>query len=93
MVEITGPTRLNRVEHIIGSGTGVLDLSVVDESEYRTWIGSENADWEITGVERVENIEEDRFIIYPEEEYFICEIEAEVGSGDSSGTRVRCWTE
>jgi len=91
MVRISGTTRLDRVQHIVGSGTGVLDFAVEGESEYYTWEESEDADWEIEDASRVENIEEDRFIMYPAGEYFTCEIE-----GGSEGVRdgsVRCWSE
>jgi len=87
MVRISEPTRLDRVQHIVGSGTGVLDFAVEGESEYYTWEGSEDADWEVDGVGRVENIEEDRFIMYPAGESFVCEVEE-----GASGGVVRCWS-
>jgi hypothetical protein len=88
---IAQKTRLDRVEHILGSGTGVLDFAVDGQSEYTTWRGTEDADWEVNDVARVENVEEDRFIIYPEGEYFICEIDADMEEGNTGP--VRCWCE
>jgi hypothetical protein len=84
MSHITQTTRLERVEHILGSGTGTLDFAVEGEEEYYTWEGNEDADWDVEDVESVENVDEDRFLIYPEEAYFICEIDAERDV-------VRCW--
>lgn len=69
-------TTLERVEHVLASGTGTLDFSVQGENEYYTWNGREDADWVVTGVERVENAEEDRLIFYPDGPYFRCEIAA-----------------
>lgn len=57
---------LDRVEHILGSGTGKLDFTVDGENEYYTWRGIEDADWSVSGDVRVENDDEDRFLIYPE---------------------------
>jgi hypothetical protein len=89
MPTITQKTRLDYVEHILGSGTGMLDFAVDGESGYYTWHGAEDADWEVDDVATVENADEDRFIIYSEAEYFICEIPAD---GEESNTGpVRCW--
>jgi len=77
MARITQSTRLSRVQHIVGSGTGVLDFAVDGEDGYYTWDGNEDADWEIEDVASVENIDEDRFILYPEGEFFVCEIESQ----------------
>lgn len=82
---------LERVEHILGSGTGTLDFAVAGESEYYTWYGIEDADWSTTGVERIENDDEDRFLIYPNGDYFRCEIEAENQEGNPGP--VRCQSE
>jgi len=71
----------------------VLEFAVEGESEYSTWKGSEDADWEVDSVGRVENIEEDRFIMYPAGEYFICEIELISDSRDVDESRARCWSE
>lgn len=87
MVRVSAPACLDRVRHIVGSGTGVLEFAVEGESEYYTWEGSEDADWEVDGIGRVENIEEDRFIMYPSSEYFVCEIELT----SDAGSLVRCW--
>lgn len=70
-------TTLEKVEHVVGSGTGTLDFAIAGEDDYYTWNGIENADWTVEDVDYVENIEEDRFILYPEGEYFTCEIEAD----------------
>lgn len=77
MPEVSQGTVLQRVEHIIGSGNGTLDFAVEGEDQYHTWRGTEDADWNVEDVDRIENIEEDRFIIYPEKDYFVCKIEAE----------------
>lgn len=84
MVRITERSRLERVEHILGSGSGVLDFAVEGESSYYTWEGEEDSDWVVDDVDYVENDDEDRFILYPEEDFFICEIENE---------SVQCWSE
>ena len=91
MARITQSTRLSRVQHIVGSGTGVLDFAVDGEDGYYTWDGNEDADWEIEDVASVENIDEDRFILYPEGEFFVCEIESE-GEEQNTGP-VHCWCE
>jgi hypothetical protein len=88
MPRIATNTRLEQVEHILGSGNGTLDFAVKDKREYLTWDGSEDADWEMTGVERIENDREDRFIVYPEGEFFVCEIDANDEEGNSG--RVVC---
>jgi hypothetical protein len=92
MPKINQETGFERVQHIIGSGTGVLDFAVDGKDEYYTWEGSEEADWEVEDVERVENIEEDRFVMYPVGEYFVCEIESASEGGGVAGSRVRCWS-
>lgn len=91
MPRIAQRTTLERVEHILGSGVGTLDFAVEGESEYYTWIGTEDADWEIEDVTIVENTDEDRFILYPEGDYFTCEIAA-VGEKGNDGP-VHCWSE
>jgi len=88
VTRISAPACLNRVRHIIGSGTGVLEFAVEGESEYYAWEGNEDADWEVDDVGQVENIEEDRFIMYPSGESFVCEVEE-----GASGGVVRCWSE
>lgn len=88
MARITQPTRLERVEHILGSGVGILDFAVENESGYYTWEGDEDAQWSIDDVESVENTDEDRFIVYPKGDYFVCKIEPKEGSAS-----VRCWCE
>lgn len=82
--------RLNKVEHILGSGGGVLDFAIEGQNEYETWVGPEDADWIVDGVDSVENVEEDRFVMYPEGSYFVCEIDPE---GSDDGQTVRCWSE
>lgn len=91
MPRISQATRLEQVEHIIGSGTGLLDFAVEGDSGYYTWEGDEDANWTIEDIDHVENIEEDRFVMYPEGEYFTCEIDAYVEE-DNIGP-VRCWCE
>jgi len=77
----------------MGSGTGVLEFAVEGEREYYTWEGSEDEKWEVNDVGQVENIEEDRFIMYPAGEYFICEIELISDSKDVDESRARCWSD
>lgn len=91
MPTIAQRTQLERVEHILGSGTGTLDFVVAGESAYYTWHGTEDADWEVDDVSTVENVDEDRIIIYPEGDYFTCEIVAD-GEEHNTGP-VRCWCE
>ncbi|ODR80201.1 hypothetical protein BG842_02770 [Haladaptatus sp. W1] len=91
MVRISQSTHLEKVEHILGSGTGTLDFAVKGENEYYTWEGNEDADWTIKDVASIENIEEDRFILYPDGAYFICEVDADADE-ENSGP-VRCWCE
>ena len=67
----------------------MLDFAVQGEDDYYTWDGSEDADWEIEGVASVENIEEDRFIMYPEGDVFTCEIKSE--GGERNPGPVYCW--
>jgi hypothetical protein len=91
MGRITQSTRLSQVQHIIGSGTGGLDFAVDGEDDYYTWDGNEGAEWEIEDVASVQNIDEDRFIMYPEGEFFVCEIESQ-GEEQNTGP-VHCWCE
>lgn len=91
MARITQSTRLSRVQHIVGSGTGVLDFAVDGEDDYYTWDGNEDADWEVEDVASVQNIDEDRYIMYPEGEFFVCEIESQ-GEEKNTGP-VHCWCE
>jgi hypothetical protein len=89
MTRIETETRLEQVEHVLGSGTGVLDFAVAGESSYYTWEGEEVNDWKIDDVGSLENADEDRFIVYPAGEYFTCLIEPEA---QRTG-KVRCWSE
>jgi len=91
MTRISQSVSLERVEHVAGSGVGTLDFAVEGDSSYHTWEGDEDADWTIEDVARVENIEEDRVIMYPRGDYFTCEIDADAEEGNE-GT-VRCWCE
>lgn len=91
MPRISQTTRFERVEHIIGSGTGLLDFAVEGNSGYYTWEGDEDANWTIEDIDHVENIEEDRFILHPKGDYFTCEIDAEAEEGNRGP--VRCWCE
>lgn len=90
MPRITQTTRLERVEHVLGSGVGILDFAVEGEQSYYTWEGAEATDWEIEDVDHVENAEEDRFVIYLEGDYFTCEVT--IGADPEDAT-VRCWSE
>lgn len=87
---VSQETVLTGVEHILGSGTGTLDFAVAGEDSYYTWHGTEDADWEVEGVARIENGDEDRFLIYPEGDSFTCEIDAS-GQEHNSG-KVRCFS-
>ena len=76
MTVVSQKTVLREVEHILGSGNRTLDFAVKGEEDYYTWNGVEDADWDVEDVARVENVEEDRFIMYPADETFTCEIDA-----------------
>lgn len=91
MATISQTRHLECVEHILASGTGVLDFAIEGQDDYLTWWGSGDADWTVRGADSIENAEEDRFVIYPEGEYFVCEIEAQGEEGNSGP--VRCWSE
>lgn len=91
MSTITQTTRLERVEHVLGSANGVLDFAVEGRNEYVTWWGTEDAEWTVEDVDRIENVDEDRFIVFPEGEYFTCEIEADDEEHNSGP--VQCWCE
>jgi len=80
MPTIAQKTRLDHVEHILGSGTRTLDFAVEGESGYYTWYGAEDADWEVDDVATVENAEKDRFLIYPEADYFTCDYSRRSGA-------------
>lgn len=88
---IASQIRLEHVEYIEGSGSGVLDFAVEGENIPYTWIGTEDADWSIQDVDNVENGGEDRFIMYPESDFFVCEINASGEEGNEGP--VRCWCE
>ncbi len=91
MSTITEDIVLREVEHILGSGNGTLDFAVAGENDYYTWRGCEEADWTITDTGRIENVEEDRIVIFPEGEYFVCEIKAD--TEESNNGPVRCFCE
>lgn len=84
MTRITQTTRLERVEYILGSGIGTLDFAIEGEDAYYTWEGKEDADWDVEDIKSIENADEDRFLIFPEQKYFTCEIDVERDV-------VRCW--
>ncbi|WP_232820448.1 hypothetical protein [Halorussus litoreus] len=88
MPRISQSTTLEQVEHILGSGSGILDFAVEGENDYYTWEDGEDANWKIEDVDCVKNVEEDRFIMFPEGDSFTCEIETE-----EDKSRVRCWCE
>jgi len=81
---------LDRVEHILASGTGVLDFAVADEDQYYTWDGTEVAEWTVEDVERAENVEEDRLIFYPDGDFFTCEITADREEGNEGPVHCYC---
>ena len=89
MPSVVEQTKLEHVEHILISGTGTLDFAVAGEESYYTWHGTEDADWTVDDVATVENVEEDRVLLHPQEEYFTCEITAE-GEELNEGP-VRCY--
>lgn len=91
MTVISQKTVLRDVEYIIGSGSSTLDFAVEGEEDYYTWHGVEDADWEVEDVGHVENIKEDRFIMYPIGEMFTCEIEA--SEDEFNHGPVRCYCE
>lgn len=76
MPTISQQTVLHEVEHILASGNGTLDFAVLGEDNYYTWHGDEDSEWTVEDVDWIENVEEDRLIIYPEEEFFRCEIDS-----------------
>jgi hypothetical protein len=69
----------------------LLDFAVDGEEDYYTWDGNEDADWEVEDVASIQNIDEDRYIMYPEGEFFVCEIESQ-GEEKNTGP-VHCWCE
>ena len=77
MPRITQSMTLDSVEHILASGTGILDFAVAGEDQYYTWDGSEDAEWTVEDIGRAENTEEDRLVFYPEGDFFTCEITAD----------------
>lgn len=91
MTVVSQRTVLRDVEYILGSGNGTLDFAIQGEDELYTWHGVEDADWNVEDVERVENVDEDRFAMHPEGEVFVCEIDAD----DEEFNRgpVRCYCE
>ena len=74
MPRVSAGTTLTQIEHILCSGTGTLDFAIEGEEQYYTWEGEEDADWTVSNVERIQNEDEDRIIIWPDEGYFSCEI-------------------
>lgn len=91
MPRLAESVKLDRVHYIVGSGTGVLDFSVAGEEQYYTWDGQKAAEWNVEDVATVDNLEEDRFIMYPDGEYFMCEIEPQGDEGNLGP--VTCWCE
>lgn len=91
MERISRGTTLTNVERILGSDSGVLDFEVADDDTYYVWEGEdrEDADWTVENVDRVENDNEDRFIMFPEGDGFTCEIDL----NDDGWERARCWCE
>jgi hypothetical protein len=79
---------LDRVEHILASGTGVLDFGVVGEDQYYSWWGTEDADWTVKNIGSIQNTEDDRIVFYPANDYFTCEIAAD--SEEDNRGPVRC---
>ncbi len=91
MVRISQDRRFERVEHIEVSVPSVLHFGVECDSTRYTWDGVEDAEWTIDDVDYVENGDEDYFFLYPEEDYFVCEIEATREEGNLGP--VHCWCE
>lgn len=91
MTVVSQKTVLRDVEYILGSGNGTLDFAVAGEDDYYTWNGVEDADWSVEDIKRVENVEEDRFILYPIGQTFTCEIEA--SEDEFNPGPVRCYCE
>lgn len=91
MPYIDSPRQLEKVEYIEASGTGVLDFAVADRDTPLTWSGVEDADWTVEDVASVENVDEDRFVLWPQGEYFTCDIQAE--QDENNLGPVRCWVE
>lgn len=89
MVDVSQGSKLTDVEHILGSGTGTLDFAVKGENTYYTWDGTEEATWDIEGVEKATNDDEDRFIMFPQGESFTCEITL----NENGEETVHCWSE
>lgn len=83
MPTIASSVTLEAVEHIEASGSGVLDFAVRGDDATYTWWGVEDADWSVEGVASVENIEEDRIIIYPSGDSFVCQITADGEEGNT----------
>jgi hypothetical protein len=75
MPVVTEKIVLDRVEHILGSGTGTLDFAVEGENGYYTW--------------HVVNVDEDRFEIRPET-VFTCEIPADGEENNEGPVRCWC---
>lgn len=88
---ISDDTVLERVEHIAGSGGGTLDFAVDGEAQIYKWQGTEDAEWQVDGVSRAENGDEDRFYLYPTGDFFTCDITAD-GEEYNRGP-VHCWSE
>jgi hypothetical protein len=75
MPRVSAETELKHVEYISASGRATLDFAVKDKDDYHTWEGDkEDSDWTVENIQRVENGSEDRFVIFPEEDYFTCRI-------------------
>jgi len=90
MERIAQDTKLTGVERIVGSGTGTIDFEL-GNGELYIWDGAEDADWSVKNIDYIENGAEDRIVMHPEGEHFVCEISAD-GEEYNEGP-VRCWCE
>lgn len=88
-MKIDETTKLTAIEFILGSGAGTLDFAVEGDEEYYTWSGEEDSEWTIEDTDRVENDEEDRFILHPEDNFFTCIVDVT----DEGKDTVNCWCE
>jgi hypothetical protein len=82
---------LREVERVPGSGSGVLDATVVGEGACYTWDVPEDTDRVVENLRRVESTEEYRLLLCPEGNSFVCELSAEADERDAES--VRCYHE
>jgi hypothetical protein len=90
MTVVSQKTFLRGVKRILGSGNGTVEFAIRGEEDYYTWNGVEDADWDVEDFARVEHIEEDRFIMYPANEKYPCEIDASEEEFNHGPVRCYC---